>query len=272
MEKKIQQIREQYLKSLLVKQIKSSQMVKAKMNNQAKLRAALLRWRAALAPVNYLDRIKQIKKGCKIFKRGLKKRDERQIFDGIMELAKQNRKIYLLEKIIKVTNPNLDKYKMKECIDLWKSKLGDTQKMRNKMSTLLEDYLYSDKVHEGLITKNANLIMESLRNYHKLKTEKAKKINAFAKGILQARNNMNKLKLTLKMRKLVEKKNKDLDYIKRMNLRRFQRNAQKLQNKQNARIIQRFIKVKLRKYFDKRKLILKGADELKLYLKKKMLI
>ena len=40
------------------------------MNNQAKLRAAL-------APLNYLDRIKQIKKGCKIFKIGLKKRDER---------------------------------------------------------------------------------------------------------------------------------------------------------------------------------------------------
>jgi hypothetical protein len=89
--KKIQQIREQYLKSLLVKQIKSSQIIKAKMNNQAKLRAALLKWRAALAPVNYLDRIKQIKKGCKIFKRGLKKRDERQIFDGIYALARKNR-------------------------------------------------------------------------------------------------------------------------------------------------------------------------------------
>ena len=34
--KKIQQIREQYLKTLLVKQIKSSQIVKAKINNQAK--------------------------------------------------------------------------------------------------------------------------------------------------------------------------------------------------------------------------------------------
>ena len=53
------------------------------MNNQAKFRTALLKQRAALAPVNYLDRIKQIKKGCKIFKRGLEKRDERQIFDGI---------------------------------------------------------------------------------------------------------------------------------------------------------------------------------------------
>ena len=47
------------------------------MNNQAKLRAVLLKWRAALAPVNYLDRIKQIKKGCKIFKRGLKKIKEK---------------------------------------------------------------------------------------------------------------------------------------------------------------------------------------------------
>ena len=30
---------------------------------------------------------------------------------------------------------------MKECINIWKSKLGDTQKMKNKMSNLLEDYL-----------------------------------------------------------------------------------------------------------------------------------
>ena len=49
-------------------------MIKAKTDNQAKLRVTLLRWRAALAPVNYLDRIKQIKKECKIFKRGLKKK------------------------------------------------------------------------------------------------------------------------------------------------------------------------------------------------------
>ena len=87
-------------------------MIKAKMNNQAKLRAALLKWKAVLATVNYLDRIKQIKKGCKIFKRGLKKRDERQIFDGIYALARKNRKKYLLEKIIYETNLNLDKYRM----------------------------------------------------------------------------------------------------------------------------------------------------------------
>ena len=79
------------------------------------------------------------------------------------------------------------------------------------------------------------------------------------------------MKLTLKMRKLIEKKEKDIDYIKKMNLRRFHRNVQKIKNNQNARIIQRFIKVKLRKYFDKRKLILKGADELNTYIKKQCL-
>ena len=79
------------------------------------------------------------------------------------------------------------------------------------------------------------------------------------------------MKLTLKMRKLIEKKEKDIDYIKKMNLRRFHRNVQKIKNNQNARIIQRFIKVKLRKYFDKRKLILKGVDELNTYIKKQCL-
>ena len=269
--KKIQQIREQYLKSLIVKQIKTSQNVKSKMNNQTKLRAALLKWRAALAPVNYLDRLKHIKKGCKIFKRGLKKRDERQIFDGIYELARKNRKKFLLNKIIKIINPNLDKYKMRECIKIWKNKLGDTQKMKTKINNLFEDFLYSDKIHIGLISNPVKSIKQSLYNYNKIKIEKGKIISSFVKGIITAKNNVNKLKLTLKMRNIIEKKKKDEDYIKRMYLRKYHRNIQKIKNNQNARKIQRFIKVKLRKYFDKRKLIISGIEQFNLYIKKQCL-
>ena len=132
--KKIQLIRELYLKSLQVKQIKSSKIVKMKMNNQAKLRASLLKWLMALAPVKYLDRIKQ------------------------------NR--------------------MKKCIDIRRSKLGDTRKMKNKISNLLDDYLYQEKIHDGLITNPDKIILESMINYDKLKNEQAKKINGFTKGIL----------------------------------------------------------------------------------------
>ena len=47
-------------------------------------------------------------------------------------------------------------------------------------------------------------------SYNKLKNEQAKKIKQFAKGILFAKNNLNKMKLILKMRKLVEKKEIDI--------------------------------------------------------------
>ena len=56
---------------------------------------------------------------------------------------------------------------MKECINIWKSKLGDTQKTKNKMSNLLEDYLYSDKIHDGLIINPAKIILDSMINYNK---------------------------------------------------------------------------------------------------------
>ena len=108
--KKIQQIREQYLKSLIVKQIKTSQMIKEQITNESRLRSALLKWRSKLVPIDYLARLKRIRKGCKIFKKGLKKRDERQIFDNINELAKYNRKNNLLKKIINIINPEIEKY------------------------------------------------------------------------------------------------------------------------------------------------------------------
>lgn len=83
--KKIQLLREQYLKSLLVKQIKTSQNIKEQMNNEAKLRAALFKWRANLIPIDYINRLKQIRKGCKLFKLGLKKLHERDILDNVKD-------------------------------------------------------------------------------------------------------------------------------------------------------------------------------------------
>ena len=56
-----------------------------------------------------------------------------------------------------------------------------------------------------------------------------------------------------------------------MYLRKYHRNIQKIKNNQNARKIQRFIKVKLRKYFDKRKLIISGIEQFNLYIKKQCL-
>jgi phage gp16-like protein len=65
--------REQYLKALLIKQIKTSQNSKEKMTKENKLRMALLKWRSNVISMNYIDNLKKIRKGCKLLKLGLKK-------------------------------------------------------------------------------------------------------------------------------------------------------------------------------------------------------
>jgi hypothetical protein len=269
--KKIQQIREQYLKSLIVKQIKTSQMIKEQITNESRLRSALLKWRSKLVPIDYLARLKRIRKGCKIFKKGLKKRDERQIFDNINELAKYNRKNNLLKKIINIINPEIEKYHMKRCLDIWKSKLGDTQRMKNKIHLLFDDYVYSDKIHEGLFNNAKNDIINLLKEYNNRKLEAADKISQFAKKINLIKRQKEKMLATLKLKKILDNKHKALKDVKKIQFIRYYRQTQKVKNHENARIIQRFIKEKLRRYFDKRDLIKKGVDSFNLYIRRQIL-
>ena len=267
--KKIYLLREQYLKSLLVKQIKMSQNIKEQMNNEARLRAALLKWRANLIPLNYLSRLKEIRKGCKLFKLGLKKMHERDILDKVKDLAKENRKNNLLKTIIMQLIPDLEKYQMKRAMDIWKSKLGDTDKMKNKIKQLFEDYVYSDRVHDGLFKKPKEDIIDLFKNYDDKRRDAAQKIAKFVKKIHDIPEHIRKLKTTILLNSIVKNKNKQLNDIKKIQFIRFYRQSQKVKNDENAKIIQKFIKNKLRKYLDKKKYINNGLDLLNLFIKRK---
>ena len=266
--KKIQYIREQYLKSLLVKQIKSTQIMKEKMNNEAKLRAALLKWRANLISLDYLNKIKKIRKGCKLFKLGLKKMHEKDILDKIKNLAKENKKIDLLKNIVNKIIPSLQQYHIKRVLDTWKSKLGDTTKMKNKIKQLFEDYLYSDHVHNGLFKQPKEDIINLFKLYSNKKNDAINKIINFVRKIEQIPEQIRKMKLSILLASILRNKDKQLDDIKKMYFIRFYRQVQKEKNNQNARVIQRFIKDKLRKYLDKKKLIKNGADILDIIIKR----
>ena len=54
---------------------------------------------------------------------------------------------------------------MKRCLDILKSKLPDTQRMKNKTHLLFEDYLYSDKDHNWLFDKSKNDIINLFKDY-----------------------------------------------------------------------------------------------------------
>ena len=270
--KQIQRLRELYiqnLKNLLLKQMKTSQNIKEKITYQERLRAALLKWRSKLVPVDYLDRLKRIRKGCKLFKLGLRRRDRRNIFDNVKNLAIANRKKFLLHKIIEVLRPQIAKYHMKRCVDIWKSKLGDTQRMKNKIHTLFEDYVYSDKIHDGLFKEPKNQIIDLFNTYYNNKKDKAKRISDFIKGILKLPKNKNRMEATLKLRNLVNKKENALNDIKKIQFIKLYRQTQKVKNDQNSKVIQHFIKEKLRRYFDKRELVKKGVNIFDAFLKRK---
>ena len=267
--KKIQLIREQYLKSLLVKQIRSAQDVKEKMNNEARLRAALLKWRANLIPLDYINRLKQIRKGCKLFKLGLKKLHEKDILDNVKNLAKENKKQNVLQSIIIKLIPELAKKQMKRVIEIWKSKLGDTNRMKNKIKQLFEDYVYSDHVHDGLFKKPKNDIIELSKEYDDKKKDAAEKITNFVRKIQNIPEQIRKAKLTLALNGIVKNKKRQLEDILKMQFIRFYRQTQKVKNHENAIIIQKFIKDKLRKYLDKKQCVKKGLDFLSLFIKRK---
>ena len=266
--KQIQRIREQYLKSLLVKQIKTSQNVKEKMNNEARLRAALLKWRANLISLDYLNKIKQIRKGCKIFKLGLKKMHEKDILDKINDLAKHNKKKNLLKNIINRIIPNLQQYQQKRALDIWKSKLGDTAKMKNKIKQLFEDYIYSDHVHDGLFKQPKDDIINMFKLYNNKRNDAINKIIKFVKKIQEIPEHIRKMKANILLASILRNKDKQLNDIKKMYFIKYYRQVQKDKNNENAKIIQKFIKDKLRKYLDKKKLIKNGADKLTYIIKK----
>ena len=67
---------------------------------------------------------------------------------------------------------------------------------------------------------------------------------------------------------IIRNKDKQLNDFKKMYFIKYYRQIQKEKNNDNARIIQRFIKDKLRKYLDKKKLIKNGTDKLALIFKK----
>ena len=266
--KQIQLIREQYLKSLLIKQIKTSQNLKEKMNNDSKLRTALLKWRTNLISLDYLNKIKQIRKGCKLFKLGLKKIHEKDILGKVNDLAKENRKKKLLENIIKKIIPNLERYQKKKVLDTWRSKLEDTPKMKNKIKQLFEDYIYSDHVHNSLFKEPKEAIIDLIKSYNYMKKDSIDKIIQFVRKIEKIPENIRKMKVNLLLTTILRNKDKQLDDIKKMNFFRYYRQVQKEKNNQNAKIIQKFIREKLRKYLDKKNLIKNGANKLSILIKK----
>ena len=253
--KQINKIREQYLKSLLIKQIKQSQNLKENTTLKAKLHKVLLKWRSTIYPANYYDIMKRIKRGLRTFKRGLKKRDERKIYNGIKEKA-----IYkILLDILKIKQRIVSNIK-KKSFNIWLNKIGDTNKMKNKIKKLFNDYMSSKKINKAIYKDQIKEIIELMNYYNNIKKEKALDIINFIKNSLLANRTINIMKKSLFLNKRLKLKEKSLIKKAHEILIKYNRNIQKIKNNEKAYIIQRFLKAKSRKPEEKRQRIIKGVN------------
>ena len=136
--------------------------IKENIYNESILRKALINWRNKIIPIIYLDKLYKIKLGYKIFKLGLKKLHERQIYDNIDAFAKYSRKIWLLKYIVK----NLELKKNYEyiyyCFNKWNN-ISEIQKMKEKIYLLFKTYILTYKINERLFQSQKDDIINILK-------------------------------------------------------------------------------------------------------------
>ena len=266
---RLYQIREQYLKALLIKHIKTAQKAKEKMSNENRLRMALLKWRSKIISMKYLDNIKKIRKGCKLLKLGSKKMHEKNIFDRIKEIVKEkirkNNFINLFDKMENI----LKNEKIKSGFNKLKNILDVIIKAKNNIKNMFDKYLISDKIHKNLFEKPKLDIIDLAKSYDDKKKKAADKIIKFIKRIIRLKDNNKIMERNKLLNGIIKKKNDNIDSLKKMMLKRFHRQAKKLKTDESIRKIQKFMKKKLKELLNKKNMIKEGFEKFSLFIKRR---
>ena len=93
--------------------------------------------------------------------------------------------------------------------------------MKNKIHLLFEDYVWSDKVHEGLFKSPKEQLIDLFKQYSNKKKEAADKISNFVKKINLIKEYKQKMLATIKLDKILKNKEKALNDIKKMQFIRY---------------------------------------------------
>ena len=265
---RLYQKREQYLKALLIKHIKNAQNAKEKMSKENKLRMALLKWRSNIISMNYLDNLKKIRKGCKLLKLGLKKMHEKDILNNLKDIERKKNIYKILKNIFDNNINRLNKERLKNAFNKWKNILENIKNEKKKMKNLFDKYLLSDKIHQNIFEKPKLDVINLAKAFDDKRKKAAEKIVYFVKKILRIKEKNKKMERNKLLNNIIKRKDNNINAFKRIMLMRFHIQTQKTKNNENAKIIQKYARIKLKKYLKKKQLIKEGLKNLDLYIKR----
>ncbi|MGL4948237.1 MAG: hypothetical protein ACRC42_02505, partial [Mycoplasma sp.] len=233
-----------------------------------RLHEALLRWRINCTPNKTLQYLTNVRIGTENLMTTLRKPHNKKIFDGLKNKADSSNSRHLLFKLLSGIDPKFDKRLLRKAYNTWKSKLGDTDKQKQKMKDLFNRYLPTPKPHKVLIHDPEQELVDAMTAYDLLKHNKAKPIADFCSTLMNIKRQMDIMKRNLLLKKLYTSLGIYTKVKARTTLTKWNRKAKLMQVNEDAETIQDYIRPKLKNSNDKRKHLDDAAKHLERYIKK----
>lgn len=261
------QMREADLKYRLLKQLgtRTDKYSSDYWNNR--LHEKFLKWRIIANPRNQLQNLHKVRDGAKKLNIGLLKKYNNDIIPRLKKQAKGDTTREALYKLLSKYDDKFNLEYLRIKFKWWRIRVGDTEKMKNELKDLANRYVVSPIGHKNLVENPKNDLVDAMKTWHELKTDKAKDIQSYCKSlllILQKMKNMKRIKLL--HQKLAKLSVDDfLNFKAKFNL--WRTNAQLLKNNESATKIQNFTKTKLADIKKKREIMNQAGDHMSQFLK-----
>ena len=262
-------LKELSIKGRLLKSLAKHNDYKNDDIRKGKLIETILRWRIKAAPRDSYEKLASWLKGIDKLKDGIKKPQNRNIFNNIKRKADYTRRNNLLYQLLNKLNPKLLNTTRKHYFDTWRDRVGDTEEMKKRLRKLLFDYL--NKTRDDLISKPIHELTDAMKAYILLKQNKAKPIKDFCRGLLNIKRQMDILRRNILLKKLFNSLGVYTKVKGKQTLNKWLRNAKKGTTDDKADKIQNFLRSKLGNAGKKRKRIEDGTNILNKYILRNVL-
>jgi hypothetical protein len=265
--------RESELKHKILKNMINKFENKADEDAKNSLHEKFLRWRLRARPKDYLSNISNVRRGGILAKKGAAKKVSRDVFDKIKDKARAQKTKEVLYSFIANFDKKAEEYLLNGKLRLWKIRVGDTPIMVRKLRNLVDAYVANSPIaHDELYKKPSNDINDCLKSYAEMKTKNAATIQDYCKNLVNIFRRMRHVQKIRNLHKVFGKCDLKTALKAKTIFSKWARNATRLSNEHNSKIIQRFLRNKMNKLKTLRERIEEGSGLLRNHIKRESFV
>ena len=233
-------------------------------DNKAKLQRALYLWRSKCGDIRSpYDQIKPYKDGAKILQRFCWRTTHPDILHCFDAKISGKAIDLLLSKILRNLDRNNRRNLLRKYLYTWKSNSREPVDDK-RLKRLFKRYLKSGNIRKKLYAPYKDLV-DFMNEYYGEKKDAAKAITEYVKAIKDLPKTVRKMKIILALKKILLKYT-GKDKLLHSKFMEWRRRARNYKSDNDAKIIEKFIRDRLRKRLDFKLRIENGIEFTKLYI------